>query len=321
MWAKENGEAPWGVYTGKSGSGFGREIVLISGDEEYRSEEALPMLGGILARHHGFKCTVLFAIDPETGMIDPEHQTNIPGLHHLETADLMVLFTRFRELPDEAMKHIVDHTESGKPVIGLRTATHAFNYQRTPKSCYAKYSFGSREFEGGYGRQVLGETWVNHHGRHGKESTRGVINGRMSGHPILRGVDNIWGPTDVYGITELKGAAEPLVLGQVLTGMDPADEPKPDTPTMPVAWIKNYTGEWGKTSRVFCTTMGASVDFLNADLRRLFVNACYWCLGMENQIPPKSRVDYAGSYDPTFFGYGDHRRNLRPADFLSREIE
>ena len=317
MRAEESGEDPWVVYTGADGPGRDREIVLISGDEEYRSEEALPMLGSILARHHGFKCTVLFAVDPETGIIDPEHQTDIPGLHLLETADLMVLFTRFRELPDEEMKHIVDHTESGKPVIGLRTATHAFNYERNPKSRYAKYSFKSREFEGGYGRQVLGETWVNHHGRHGRESTRGVINERMAGHPILRGVDDVWGPTDVYGITELTGDAEPLVLGQVLIGMDPTDDPKPDTPTMPVAWIKNYVGDHGEKSRVFSTTMGASVDFLSEGLRRLFVNACYWSLGMEDQIPEKSRVAYVGSYNPTFFGFGDHQRNLRPSDFAS----
>ena len=317
MQPNESGEDPWVVYTGNGGPGRGREIVLISGDEEYRSEEALPMLGRILARHHGFKCTVLFAIDPKTGMIDPQHQTDIPGLHHLETADLMVLFTRFRELPDEEMKHLVDHTESGKPVIGLRTATHAFNYERNPKDRYAKYGFKSKEFDGGYGRQVLGETWVNHHGRHGKESTRGLINESMAGHPILRGVDDIWGPTDVYGVGELTGDAVPLVLGQVLTGMDPADEPKPDTPTMPVAWIKDYTGDSGEISRVFCTTMGASVDFLSEDLRRLFVNACYWCLGMEERIPEKSRVDYVGEYRPTYFGFGDHRKNLRPADFAS----
>ena len=95
--------------------GEGVHIVWVSGDEEYRSEEALPAVAKIMAVHHGFKCTVLFAINSETGEIDPNDQTNIPGLHHLETADLMVLFTRFRELPDEQMKYIVDFTNSGKP--------------------------------------------------------------------------------------------------------------------------------------------------------------------------------------------------------------
>src|SRR5271168_4525459 len=84
-----------------------KNIVLISGDEEYRSEELLPQLAKILATHHGFRCTVLFAIDPKTGKIDPDQVDNIPGLEALDTADLMVIMTRFRDLPDNQMKHIV----------------------------------------------------------------------------------------------------------------------------------------------------------------------------------------------------------------------
>ena len=303
------------VYEGNEGKGVGKHIVFVSGDEEYRSEEAVPMLAKIMSVHHGFKCTVLFAIDSETGVIDPQNQTNIPGLDSLETADMMVLFTRFRELPDEDMKHIIDYTNAGKPVMGLRTATHAFNYTRNLDSPYAKYDCRNKEFEGGYGRQVLGETWVNHHGHHGKESARGVINEAMKDHPILKGVQDIWGPSDVYGITELTGDAQVLVDGQVLVGMNPTDDPKPDTPTMPLAWIKTYTGERGLTSRVFCTTMGASVDLESEGLRRFLVNGCYWCMGMENEIAEKSRVDYVGEYNPTFFGFGTFTKGMRPSDF------
>ncbi|MBC8233515.1 ThuA domain-containing protein [bacterium] len=314
MTTEKRNEEPWVVYEGNEGPGKGKHIVFVSGDEEYRSEEALPMLAKIMAVHHGFQCTALFAIDPETGIIDPVNQTNIPGLHNLETADMMVLSTRFRELPDEQMKYIVDYTNSGKPVMGLRTATHPFNYTRDPNSPYAKYSFKSEEFDGGYGRQVLGETWINHHGHHGKESTRGVINEEMKAHPILKGAEDIWGPTDVYSITELTGDSKVLVYGQVLVGMDPTDEPNTDKPMMPLAWIKTYTGEQGKTSRAFCTTMGASVDLTSEGLRRLLVNACYWCMGMENQIPEKSKVDYVGEYNPTFYGFGKHTENVRPSD-------
>jgi hypothetical protein len=305
----------WIVYEGDEGPDTGKHIVLVSGDEEYRSEEALPLLAKILAVHHGFKCTVLFAIDTETGEINPEEQTNIPGLHNLETADMMVLFTRFRELPDDQMKYIVDYTNAGKPVIGLRTATHAFSYSRNLQSPYAKYSFNSEEFDGGYGRQVLGETWINHHGDHGKESTRGVINAEMSEHPILKGIEDVWGPTDVYGTTTLAGDAQVLLHGQVLVGMEPSDPPKPDTPTMPLAWIKTYAGDQGAASRVFCTTMGASVDLESDGLRRLLVNACYWCMGLEHQIPNESRVDYVDEFNPTFFGFGTFKRGMRPSDF------
>src|ERR1051326_5082547 len=116
-------DEPWVVYEGGAGPGKGKHIVLVSGDEEYRSEEALPQLGKILAKQHGFKCTVLFAIDPKTGEINPS-VSNIPGLEALKTADLMVIFTRYRHLPDEQMQHLVDYIEAGKPIIRMRTAPH-----------------------------------------------------------------------------------------------------------------------------------------------------------------------------------------------------
>src|SRR5688572_2144474 len=98
----------WVVYEGTAGPGKGKHIVLVSGDEEYRSEEMIPQLGKILAKHHGYKCTVLFAIDPTSGTIDPNKNDNIPGLEALKTADLMVIFTRWRNLPDEQAKYIID---------------------------------------------------------------------------------------------------------------------------------------------------------------------------------------------------------------------
>ena len=303
----------WIQFEGSKGLGTRRHIVLVSGDEEYRSEEAMPMLAKILATHHGFDCTVLFAIDPDSGEIDPTCQTNIPGLHHLASADLMIIATRFRELPDEQMKHIVDYTNSGRPVMGLRTATHAFKYTRNLDSPYAKYGCGSEVFEGGYGRQVLGETWINHHGHHGRESTRGLINPEFASHPVLRGVQDVWGPTDVYGIGQLTGRPEILLEGQVLTGMDPTDPPKPDTPTMPLAWTKEYTGDQHKSSRIFCTTMGATADLRCADLRRLLVNAAHWC--MEESIEADLCVDTVGAFDPSYFGFAAHEQGRRPADY------
>jgi hypothetical protein len=315
--APREDDAPWVFYEGTTGPGLGRHIVLISGDEEYRSEEALPMLGRILAFHHGFRSTVLFAVDPETGEIDPDNQTHIPGLHHLETADLMVICTRFRELPDDRMKYIVDYLESGRPVLGLRTATHAFAYTRDPDSPYARYSFDSKVpgFEGGFGRRVLGETWINHHGVHGREGTRGILSGLMERHPVLRGVRDIWGPSDVYGIRDIQGGGDVLVYGLSLDGMDPDSPPNLEKSVMPVAWLKTHTAESGRTGRVFATTLGASVDFESEDLRRLVVNAAYWAVGLEELIPERSRVDYVGDYRPTFFGFGAFQRGLRPADF------
>lgn len=307
----------WVVYDGFDGPGRGKHIVLISGDEEYRSEEALPQLGRILAKHHGFRCTVLFAVDSEKGTIDPNRRDNIPGLQALETADLMVLFTRFRELPDEQMRYIVDYVESGRPIIGMRTATHAFN---NATGNYARYHWQSDEWQGGFGRQVLGETWINHHGRHGEQSTRGIIAEGMRDYPILRGIDDgdIWGATDVYGVRlPLPDDCQPLVLGQVLQGMKPSDEPVPggkNDPMMPVAWTNKYTTPGGNSARVFTTTMGASQDLQSEGLRRLLVNACYWSLGMEDEIPAKSEVGIVGDYKPRPFGVGGFQKGVRPSD-------
>ena len=305
----------WLDFKGTKGPGLGKHIVLVSGDEEYRSEEALPMLAKILSTHHGFDCTVLFALNPETGEIDPECQTHIPGLDALDTADLMLIFTRFRELPDEQMKHIVDYINSGRPIMGLRTATHAFQYSRNTSSPYARYDCTNGDFEGGFGRQVLGETWVAHHGHHGFESTRGLINPSSVDHAILKGVADVWGTTDVYAVTRLTGNPQVLLDGQVLTGMHHDDDPKPDTPTMPVAWVKEYTGDEGKALRVFCTTMGAATDLLSADLRRLLVNAAYWGMRMEESIDPTSSVERVGSYEPTAFGFGTHIKGRRVSDY------
>ena len=307
---------PWVVYEGADGAGKDRHVVLISGDEEYRSEETIPQLGKILARHHGFKCTVLFAIEAENGTIDPNTRDNIPGLSALESADLMVIFTRFRDLPDEQMQHIVDYVDSGRPIVGLRTATHAFNI-KTGKT-YDRYSFMNRDWQGGFGRQVLGETWINHHGQHGKQSTRGVISPAAESHPILRGISDgdIWGPTDVYGVRlPLPGACQPLVLGQVLTGMQPDDPPvegKQNDPLMPIAWTNLYTTPGGETARVFTTTMGASQDLASEGLRRLLVNACYWALGLEEQISADASVAIVGSFEPTPFGFGGFQSGVRP---------
>ncbi len=308
---------PWIVYEGGEGPGKGKHVVLISGDEEYRSEEALPQLARILSSRHGFKCTVLFAINPADGTIDPSVTSNIPGLEALAAADMMVIATRFRALPDRQMRYVDEFVNSGKPIAGLRTATHAFAYPKGAAGPFVKYDWRSTEWPGGFGRQVLGETWVSHHGDHGVESTRGVINPAFTNHPILRGVEDIWGPTDVYTVIHLTAESCVLVHGQVLEGMKPTDRPvsgPKNDPLMPLAWTRSFTGSRGRASRIFCTTMGAAVDLQNEGFRRLLVNACYWGLGLEDRIPPRTDVDIVGTYNPLNFGFGKHRTGIKPSD-------
>lgn len=314
------GADPWIVIPGGEGPGKGKSVVLISGDEEYRSEEALPQLAKILATRHGFNCTVLFAVD-KTGTIDPTVTSNIPGLDALRKADLMILFTRFRELPADQMEEIANYVDSGRPIIGMRTATHAFKIKEGHP--FVGYSFDNKRWEGGFGRQVLGETWLNHHGKHGSQSTRGEVAPGAESHPILKGIKSgdIWGPTDVYGVRlPLPGDSKPLVLGRVLTGMKADDAPLEgvkNAPMMPVAWVKSYTSKADKTGRVFATTMGASQDLSSEGVRRMLVNAAYWATGLEAQIPDKSDVSLVGDYKPTPFGFGKHAKGLRPADLAS----
>ena len=297
------------VFSGKSGPGKGKRIVLISGDEEYRSEQALPQLAKILSGQHGFDCTVLFALDPD-GTINPTRQDNIPGLETVDSADLVIMLMRFRDLPDRQMKHIVDYVEAGRPIVGLRTATHAFELKTSPT--YRRYSWNSKEWDGGFGRQVLGETWINHHGRHKVQSTRGIFVPGQEGHPILQGIrsGDIWVPTDVYTVRQPLPDVQPLVLGAVLESMEPASAPaagKQNEPMMPVAWTKSYKG-----GRIFTTTMGSAQDLANEGFRRLVVNACYWALGMERRIPARTKVDLVGPYVPVPFGFGEYQKGLRP---------
>lgn len=337
---EEPSEELWVTYQGKEGPGKGRHIVLISGDEEYRSEEALPMLGKILAEHHGFTCTVLFAYNPRTKHIDPTWSGNIPGLEALDQADLMIIFTRFRDLPDAQMQPIDRYLKAGKPVIGIRTATHGFKpSEGSGWEHYGDGYAGDNQFwTDGFGRVVMGEKWINHHGEHKHESTRGRLAPGNENHIILRGIKDgeIWGSSDVYGVRlPLVGDARPLVLGEVVKrdgefdpediffGMRPEDstpvEGKND-PMMPIAWTRSYRVQDGQPGKCFASTIGASTDMLNEAVRRMFVNAAYWALDLNDKLAEGgAKVDFVGEYNPTKYEFRSGRdwrdRNLQPAAF------
>ena len=298
---------PWVVYQPPADRANGKHVVLMSGDEEYRSEEGLPQLGKILSQRHGFKCTVLFSQD-EDGTINPNNQTHIPGMELLGTADLVVNQFRFRELPDDDMKHFVAYLESGRPMMVLRTATHSFNYERNKQSPYAKYSWGAKG--GGFGGMTVGETWTYHHGDHGHEATRGVVDGRNRNHPVLQGVNDVFGPTDVYGVNaDFPADATILLFGQVLKGMKPEDGPNLNKAIMPLVWLRDYKGESGHTSKMLCSTIGAATDLQNEDLRRLFVNSACFLTGVA--VPKKADVTLVGEYTPSMFGFNTFKKGVK----------
>jgi Trehalose utilisation len=309
------------TYPAKSGPGKGRHIVFLSGDEEYRGEEGLPMLAKILSQRHGFRCTVLFSVDPD-GTINPKATKSLSNPSALDTADAIVMLLRFRAWPDEDMTRFDKLVRSGKPIVALRTSTHAFN--GFPKgSAWETWNWNN---QGGFGKRVLGETWLTHWGRHKVEATRGAIEPSQKNHPILRGVTDIFGDTDVYEAYPPADATI-LVRGLVLKGLtadsEPADHRKArvtdkqeqgiNDPAMPVAWTRVNTNDNGTTNRVLTTTMGSATDLESEGLRRLIVNGVYWGLGLD--VPARADVRYVDEYLPSFYGFDGFRQGLRASDF------
>ena len=300
------------VLKGKDGPGKGKHIVLVSGDEEYRTEESMPMLGKILSQKHGFDCTVLFAWDESGSYVDPNNQQGVVGWSALDSADLMLIGTRFRRPSDEDAKHVTDFLNKGKPIIGIRTATHAFN---------GKQKFGGTLGFGEFGRKILGEQWVSHHGGHKREGARGHIEEENKDHPILNSVKDVFGPSDVYGVIHLTDANTILMRGSVTETLDPDSkdvEGKKNDPMQPLAWLHPYTAPDGETKgESFCTTMGASVDLVSEDLRRLIVNAAYHLTGLE--VPEKADVDYVDPFYPSFYGFIRDKQYWIDADMQAED--
>ena len=309
------------TYEPKAGSGKGRHVVLLAGDEEYRSEEALPMLAKILSQRHGFKCTVLFSVDPD-GTINPKATRSLSNPSALDSADLVIMSLRFRAWPDEDMARFDKLLHAGKPIVALRTSTHAFN-GLAKGGPWETWNYNS---EGGFGKRVLGETWVTHWGRHKVEATRGVIEPAQRENPLLRGVSALFGDTDVYEAYPPPDATI-LVRGIVLQGLTPDSPPATyrkvrttdkqeqgvNEPPMPVVWTRQHKNDNGTTNRIVTSTMGSATDLENEGLRRLLVNAVYWGLGLD--VPPRADVSYVDEYEPSFYGFDGFRKGLRASDF------
>ena len=288
-------------------------VVFVTGDEEYRSEESMPMLARILKRDYGFQVTVLYSLD-DRGYIDPNDLDNIPGLEALGSADLMVMFTRFRALPPAQLRHILDYTESGRPIVGFRTATHAFRFPE---------GSGHTEMNEEWPRRVFGQRWIVHHGHFGDGATPLTAVEPIPGkdaHPILRGVEPFRAFSWLYhvqgGEDQLHGDSDPLLLGTALRSSQ-AEKGLLDRYPLanPVAWTRSYTGRSGKPARVFFTTLGHPYDFREAAMRKLALNGILWALGLEQRIPSGgARADLVGEYSPNPSGFGTKfKPGVRPS--------
>lgn len=313
-----NAEPRWLDYPGSEGPGQGKKVVLIAADQEYRSEQAMPMMAKILSMHHGFDCTVLFAVN-EKGWVDPTlpvfpkkgeeeafKKHHIPGLEQLAEADLVIFFHRLLSLPDDELKHIVDYLDSGKPFIALRTANHGFR---------GKLPYEIKGEQIGFG-EIVGGSFMSHHGNWQRDSTRGDIVADMKNHPILTGVTDIWGTSDVYR-TYKEGEGLPdgctaLVYGQPLIGREQGGKDNPEKEPLPVVWFKHWETSKGEKAKVLHSTMGSAKDLRNPGLRRLVVNGCYWGLDMEGQISADRSIDYVGEYKPLDSGFHYEKLGVIP---------
>ena len=304
----------WLNYSGKTGPGKGKHVVLIAADQEYRSEQSLPMLARVLSKHHGFDCTVLFSVN-ENGEVDPtlpapfkdkSKRHNIPGLKYIQKADCVIWLSRFMHLPEVQIAHFHKYFDSGKPLIALRTANHGFwggmRYQKNEKPVSL--------------RELLGGSFMGHHGGWHREATRGILVENQKSHPILQGVKDIFGTSDVYRCHNEKNPfpkdCTALVLGQPLVSLEKGAAPNLKKEPLPVAWTKTWTGNQGKVSRIFHFTMGSAVDFQNTGVRRLTVNAVFWGLKMEKQIKPELSVDIVGEYKPLKAGFNYEMLGVKP---------
>ncbi|MDN5215170.1 ThuA domain-containing protein [Fulvivirgaceae bacterium BMA12] len=307
------------VYKGNNGPGKGKNIVFIASDHEYRGEETLPALAKILAKRHGFSCTVVWALD-DNGNILPG-SSNLKGLEALVHADLMVIFTRFSNFADDQMQHIDDYLERGGPVVGLRTATHAFSNQNNAKWQHYHYKYdGSKEdWHGGFGEVILGETWVGHYGKNHKQASILIAEQAQREHPIMRGVSNAWAQCGGYKAYPQGKDLKVLARGRVLNGMTPDAAPDITKAELPVAWVRTYQLASGASGRVFTTTHGASEDILSDGFRRMLINACFWAVGMEDDIKAGNDIDFVGSYQPTKFNFDGYKANVKPSDLAGWE--
>jgi type 1 glutamine amidotransferase len=228
-------------------------IVFMIGEDEYRTWETLPELAERDLKPAGFRVTIVHA--------DSADKNHFPGLiTALKEADLLFLSVRRRTPRHEELKAVRAFLESGKPLVGIRTASHAFAVRPKDKPPEAPYDLWQR-----FDPEVLGGNYNSHHGN-GPQTTVALAPDAAN-HPILQGVNatSISSAGSLYKVSPLEPGATALLIGSV-----------PDRPPEPVAWTHLYGP---KRARVFYTSIGHVDDFKNPEYRRLLVNAVSWALG------------------------------------------
>jgi type 1 glutamine amidotransferase/nicotinamidase-related amidase len=243
------------VFTGKEEFVFAEKnqphVVFMIGEREYNTHESLPKFAEEHLATRGVRYTIIHA--------DEKDKNDFSGLAALKTADLIFVSVRRRSLPEEQLKLVRDFVASGKPVIGIRTASHGFHTK-------GKHPQGHAEWQS-FDAEVLGGNYHGHHANGIKSQLTLAPQSRE--HVILKGVSvsSFQGHGSLYKVSPLAKTTTALVLGQIK-----------DEATEPVAW----THKFGK-SRVFYTSLGHLDDFQSGDFNRLLVNAVFW--GLNKKVP------------------------------------
>lgn len=246
-------------------------VVFVVGDHEYSSEITMPLIAEELEKSYNMRIRVLKAYP------DQDAEENIPGLEALKEADLAVFFLRWRRLPADQVRHIENYLKSGRPVLGFRTSTHAFNYQEGHE--LEKWNaFGQFAFNAHPGWEKAGHTHYGH-----ESTTRVSVIPQAAGHPVLKGVDRQFSAKSwLYTVLPdfpLKGSTW-LLMGKSINPDDP------DAIDHPVAW----TGMNAYGGKFFMTTLGHPEDFREQAMQRLVINAIHWTLSRPVPEELKSEI-------------------------------
>ena len=229
-------------------------MVFISAESEYGAAESCPDFAHELEMKYGLNCEILQGSITKGG----EGRNFISGMEALEKADLVLVFVRRRAFQAEQMKYFRDYLDRGKPLIGLRTASHAFDAKGKGPEGHVEWP----EFD----PEVLGGNYHGHYG--GGPVTTVTPAGGAIDHPILAGVRLPF--TSIGSLYEAGPLTKSTKL--LLVGTIPKQLPEP------VAWTNRY-----KKSRVFYSSLGHPKDFENPQFRRLLINAVFWA--MDRPVP------------------------------------
>jgi type 1 glutamine amidotransferase len=223
------------------------------GEDEYHTWDTLPDFAKRELEPRGYRITTI--------QQDPADKNNFPGLvEALRSADLLFVSVRRRTPPADQLEAVRAHLSAGKPLVGIRTACHAFALRPTDAPAAPNHRVWQA-----FDPQVLGGHYTNHYPE-GPRTTVTVAP-RAGGHEILRGITvaKLFGAGSLYKVSPLESDTTPLLIGAI-----------PDQAPEPIAWTHRF-GE--KRARVFFTSLGHPDDFANSEFRRLLVNGIGWALG------------------------------------------